>query len=317
MKSHRSLVWVFITALGLVVVSGFFLSALNSGDSEGAVQRGKAEARIALRQIGRTTPGINLRDGGELQPIYSGAEELKRALEKGLARPAALASADFDEDGVPDLASGYLGPKGGILTVRRGNVDSIYPNSPEAQQRKARGEFSKSPFLSQASVFEVPEAPDLLGTGDFDADGHADVIAAARGSDKLYFLPGDARGGLGRAQPIELPGRVTALEIGEINRAEGLPDVVVGIMGANGPEVLVFESAEGAIKAKPEVFPLPAEATALALGQLDEDYPMDLAVAAGHELVILHGRDRRLSLDEARRAEVPPAAITFLRQQIH
>jgi uncharacterized repeat protein (TIGR01451 family) len=37
---------------------------------------------------------------------------------------------------------------------------------------------------------------------------------------------------------------------------------------------------------------LPAEAVALALGQLDRSYEMDLAVAAGHDLVIVHGRDR-------------------------
>src|SRR5439155_332567 len=48
----------------------------------------------------------------------------------------------------------------------------------------------------------------------------------------------------------------------------------------------------------------------LALGQLDNEYTMDLAVSAGDELVIVHGRDRKLSLDETERAKVSPALVT-------
>lgn len=141
------------------------------------------------------------------------------------------------------------------------------------------------------------------------------------------------------AKPIPLPGAVTTLTTGEINRRDGLVDVVVGIVGADGPQALVFESPDGALRGviagahgetpvqitgagaplvgatvsgRPpwsEVMSLPAEATALALGQLDDSYEMDLAVAAGSELLIVHGRDRKLSLDEIRRAEVRPATI--------
>jgi hypothetical protein len=179
-----------------------------------------------------------------------------------------------------------------------------------------------------------------LGAGDFDADGHWDVVGAARGSGRLWWLPGDGRGGFGDAQQVKLPGVVTALTVGEINRRDGLDDVVVGISGKDGPQVLVFEWPEGAlsvgasVSGRPpvaagdfnagghrgpprqglasrwsEAFALPAEATALALGQLDENYEMDLAVTAGREVIIVHGRDRKLSLDEAQRAEVKPAYI--------
>jgi hypothetical protein len=55
---------------------------------------------------------------------------------------------------------------------------------------------------------------------------------------------------------------------------------------------------------------MPAEVTSLALGQLDESYEMDLAIAAGRELVVVHGRDRKLSLDAVRQAEVKPATIS-------
>jgi len=73
--------------------------------------------------------------------------------------------------------------------------------------------------------------------------------------------------------------------------------------------VLVFEGPQGALRASPEVFDLPEDAASLALGQLDDSYEMDLAIAAGHELMFLHGRDRKLSLDNERQAQVRPADI--------
>jgi hypothetical protein len=148
--------------------------------------------------------------------------------------------------------------------------------------------------LSPAKVFDLPEAPEFLGTGDFDADGHLDVVIAARGSNVLYWFPGDGQGGFDPVEEIELPGAVTALVTGGINRRDGSMDVVVGIIGPDGPELLVFEWLE----AEPKVFALPAEATALAVGQLDEDYLLDLAVAAGRELLIVHGEDRGSRIED-------------------
>lgn len=66
------------------------------------------------------------------------------------------------------------------MTLHRGNVDSIFPNSSEAQERKANGTLTDAPSLSSARVLEVPDASELLGTGDVDVDGHPDVVAAAR-----------------------------------------------------------------------------------------------------------------------------------------
>ena len=55
---------------------------------------------------------------------------------------------------------------------------------------------------------------------------------------------------------------------------------------------------------------MPAEANGLTLGQMDEDVYVDLAVAAGNRLVIIHGRDRKLSLDKIRQREVLPAVFS-------
>lgn len=262
---------------------------------------------------GTGKPWVHLEDMHQQPAIFTKAAG-SELLERGLAKPAALAAADFDEDGVPDLISGYIGPSGGLITIQRGNVDSIFPNSPEARKRGAGLDsaghgFSQEAFELSARVFGIPDEPDFLGAGDFDNDGHWDVVASARGSERLILLPGDGRGGFGAAKEIRLPGRVTALITGEMNRADGLTDVVAGIGGPDGPQILIFEGPEGALKAQAERLPLPAEASAMALGHLDDRYEVDLAVAAGSQLVIVHGRDRRLSLDESRQSEVKLAVI--------
>ena len=101
-------------------------------------------------QAAHINPEISLQNGYDLLTTYTGPAELTKALEQNLAQPLSLASADFDEDGVPDLISGYSYGGRGIVTLLRGNIDSIYPNAPEAKQRKANGEFTDAPFLSPA-----------------------------------------------------------------------------------------------------------------------------------------------------------------------
>src|ERR1051326_1196673 len=103
--------------------------------------------RVTVRAAGRGSPWINLRDGHDL--LTSEGKAL------AAAQPLALAAGDFDEDGVPDLLSAYHSPSGSLIVLHRGNVDAIYPNTREAEQRKARGEFTDAPFLSPALVFEV------------------------------------------------------------------------------------------------------------------------------------------------------------------
>src|SRR2546425_792916 len=257
---------------------------------------------ISIHAAGRGNPTINLSDGHDVLISYVGSDELRQVLEKNQAEPLSLASADFDEDGVPDLISGYSYHGRGIITLLRGNVDSIYPNAPEAKERKANGTFTDAPFLSPAQVFSAPVAADFVGAGDFDGDSHWDVVVASRTHNALYLLSGDGHGGFQPAKEIPLRGVVTAMTTGEIKRAGGLTDVVIGVDGEDGPKLMVFEGPEGALRAQPEVFSAPAPVTSLALGQLDNEYPIDLAVAAGNELMIVHGRDRKLSLDETQRA---------------
>src|SRR5947207_2161495 len=165
-----------------------------------------------------------------------------------LDQPLSLASDDFNNDGLPDLIAGYREPfGGGVIRISYGNAAAFYVNT-AALSTNSEGSFAAMPFFVSPQLFSVPEPPDYLGVGDFDRDGHCDGLVAARGGGVLYLLKGDGHGGLGLAQRIELTGRLTALAIGEINRADGLPDVIAGVVGKDGPRLLVFQSSEGAMK---------------------------------------------------------------------
>ena len=267
---------------------------------------------ISVQASGRGRPWINFGDGHELLGSYTGEPSVISEMQAAPARPLSLAAADMDGDGVPDLLSGFGAQSGGIISVYRGNVDSIYPNSPEALARKSNGAFTNAPFLSPARLFEVPSAPDFIEAGDFNADGFMDVAIASRGSNRLYVLNGDGSGGLEGARSVELPGEVTAMASGDVNRRDGLTDLVVGVTGAEGQKLLVFEGPEGALKSTPEVISLPGKGAAISVGYLYNDTYADIAVVAGKYLVTVHGRDRRLSMSTAAQAEVAPAVVSKL-----
>ncbi len=304
-----------IAALSLLLAPGLGLisphlsvrtrvSANNRGTN--AMGAGLSE-QITLHTAGR--PQITLADGHDLSTTYRGPDGLRQSLEQNQAQGLALAASDFDEDGTQDLISGYAGSSGGILTLQRGNVDAIYPNSPEARTRKAAGQFTNSPFLSLADSFELPVSADFLAAGDFDGDGHKDIVAAARGGDALYFMPGDGKGSLSATKRFALGGRVTALVSGEINRADGLADIIVGIASAEGPKALIFQGARGALRSTPEKIALPAEADAFALGQMDDDRMIDLAVGAKDQLLVIEGRARDISRSGVKRPETTQPII--------
>jgi hypothetical protein len=116
---------------------------------------------------------------------------------------------------------------------------------------------------------------------------------------------------------LALDGKVAALASGEVNRPDGLPEVVVAVDTRSGWELLVYESPRGALNGEPERFPLPAPVTALALGQLDDHPGRDVAVAAGDHLIVIHGRDRRLTRDPSRQAEVSAPRIEVQKLPLH
>ena len=259
-------------------------------------------ATLCAQGPGPQAPAVRLRLAAE---VSSTADLLQTG-----AAGRTLATGGFDEDGVPDLVTGYATRDGGRITVQRGNVDAIYPNSAEANARRERGEFTAAAFFPAPGSVALADAADFVGAGDFDADGHWDIVAAGRGGTKLYWLRGNGRGNFGAPASIDLGGNVTAFATGEVNRVDGLTDVAIGIATADGARVLVFEGAEGALRRAPESFAVPAAVNDLALGNPRAPFLHDLAIASGNEVVVVQGRDRKLSLDAEAQARVAPAQVS-------
>jgi len=247
----------------------------------------------------RGNPWINVLDGKEISTGFSGADDWRAGVENNRTRPLSAATADFDEDGMPDLVTGY---ENGALSLMRGNVDALFPNAPEAKQRQAQGAFSDASFSSPAQISGLPVKADFLAAGDFDADGHFDIAVAARNEKALYFLRGDGKGAFEGAKKIELEGSVTAFLAEDFNRRDGLHELIVGIQNGRKGQVLIFEHPYGAMKAVPEVFNFDDPVTSLSINFIEGNAHPDLAVAAGGELAVLRGRDRKLLFDESGRS---------------
>lgn len=327
MKRNHTLALVSFVAAGLSLVpssnllrtsaSGFVASAQENSDVRGFLRRS-----VTARAAGRGNPWVTLRDGLSAPAQYQGSSKLVQQLKENQTRPLSVGSADFDEDGVPDLVAGYAGTKDGVISVQRGDTDTIFTNTREAiahrAQLRAAAELPpasddiQSPFFVSSRTFDVSSAPQFLGTGDFDGDGHRDVVTAEAGSGALVLLSGDGRGGFAPARSIALPEKVTAVATGDVNRIDGLADIMVAVKGSGASRLLIFEGRAGALNAAPEMITLPSESKSIALGQLDDSFPVDIAVAAGRELIIVRGRDRKHSTVDGEKLDAEPPAVTRL-----
>lgn len=236
----------------------------------------------------QSSPWLLLDDGRPLPTMSN----LKRT---AAAAPRALARADLDRNGIPDLLVGLDDSGSGRVVVYLGDQQN-YP---------ARG--ATLPFQPALPTVFVPLAPDLIAAGDFDADGCQDVVVAARDDHRLALLAGDNTGALATPVLIDLPGPVTAMATGEVNRRDSLADLVICVGRDENAQLMVFESPQGALRGTPEVHALQATCGSVAIGQLVPGAEREIVVAAGSEVVVVAGRDRKLTWTHQVRDQVPAA----------
>ena len=259
------------------------------------------QSEVTVNAAGRGKPYFNLRDGRQMQVEYRGDQALANALRSGTAQPRALASADLGTNGTPDVVAGYSYNGMGIVTVQRGNPDAFAPKDESVFSRLQQG-YNPDPLLPEAEVYQVPVPADLLQLGDFNQDNRIDVLVAAKGG-ALFLLAGDEEGRLGTPQQISLPGSVTALTAGQFKAADGSADVAVAVSGSGGASLLLYDGAEGGLAGEPVSYRLSSPASAVEFGEMDSDPFMDVAVASGSQIVIVHGWGRKLTVDPQSRVE--------------
>jgi hypothetical protein len=88
--------------------------------------------------------------------------------------PDALAVADVNHDGAPDILA--ANPESGTVTILLGD---------------RKGHFQKTP----GSPFPAGHLPSDIGVGDFNGDGHPDLLIANHQAPYVTLLLGDGRGG--------------------------------------------------------------------------------------------------------------------------
>src|SRR5437867_4436565 len=281
------------TKIFLLLLLAVSLLWLVRGANSAAKSPTAAKGAITIQAAGRGRPFLNFQDGREVSANYHGNESATQALQSGQARARALTTVDLDGNATPDLVVGYAYGGVGFVTVQHGNPDAFAPNDDSVFVRMQQGN-NPDALLPNAQTYQVPEPVDFIQAGDFNHDNRKDVLVATRGGD-LFLLAGDGQGGLGVPQQIYLPGRVTTLASGEFRAADGQPDVAVGVNGPNGSRLLIYDGTDGGVTATPMEFSLANEATAVQFGGMDTDPFMDIAVAAGNEIDILHGWGRKFS----------------------
>ncbi|HXB20063.1 MAG TPA: hypothetical protein VNV88_01720, partial [Candidatus Solibacter sp.] len=233
----------------------------------------------SIRRLGVARPSQDRGPGEQAVPPT-------RILSSRQARALSLVSADFNGDGIADLAAGYAAPHGGgIIAVHYGSLDAFAPQSDAAFQAIGRGEFPAS-FLPEARVFSVPVAPDLLAVGNLTGSGTNDLVVAARGASVLYVLPGDGHGSFRAPQVVNLAGGVTAIGGGRLDRTSPSSDLIVGISSPDGPSLLVYRGASKGPKLLAH-YSLGGPVSSIAFGNLTAGAGADAAVVADGDLFIL------------------------------
>ena len=122
---------------------------------------------------------------------------------------------DFDEDGHPDLAL----PNAGQITGEHGNTVVVFLND-------GTGAFA------QAGEFLVTERPRTLAVGDFDGDGHLDLVADSYrfSSEHLAVLFGTGTGSFGPRVLVPVGDFTQGVSAADLD-GDGSDDIMTSVFG--------------------------------------------------------------------------------------
>ncbi len=169
--------------------------------------------------------------------------------------PAAVATADFDSDGNPDLVAAMGSPD--TVQVFRGNgIGGLAP-----------GDFE--------GIGVIPSA---IVVGDFDGNGFPDVAATSEGSGFVYVYLGDGLGGLAAGLQTGVGAAPRALVAGFFN-ADARLDLAVANSISNNVSILLGNGNGTFIPAAMSPVAVGISPQGIAAADIDGDMDLDLVTA--------------------------------------
>ena len=216
----------------------------------------------------------------------------------GAGTPSNLTIADFNGDGLPDLAVISASTNSLFVLINRGNgtfLDAKPINAGLTPAAVVAGDFNGDGHQDLA-VVSLSGLGILLGNGDgtfqplvnirlafgnalavadFNGDGILDLVVGYSGSDALDLLLGNGNGTFQPIVSVPASSNVVTIAVADLN-GDGKPDLVLAT-GADDQVLTMLNKGNGTFDAPESV--LVVGATALAIGDFNGDGKVDVACA--------------------------------------
>lgn len=272
---------IFSALLLIPILAGiaFFINRAIRAESENNSQQSRKidderqsftapTASAPVADIGeRSSVWLKLQAGKSLETTYYGGEKSISALRGNRAEPVSQVAADFNADGYADLISGFRnsGANGGLLALRRASREAFMPQDEQILADLRNGVFPNS-FEKNATVIEIPTAPDFIVTGKFTQDSAVDLVFAARGGHSIYLMTSDGSGGFNQPLEIAVGGEITALAANLLNLKTGTyAGVIAAVKSEKSSFIAVFDGSQELGKAAPRHIKIEGDVTSLIL----------------------------------------------------
>lgn len=221
---------------------------------------------------------------------FSAAQDFATA-----ANPGAVAVADFDGDGHPDVAVDEAGA----------SQVSIYLGD-------GTGSFTQSPSSIQSTHAQDTLNPGMAA-GDFNGDGHPDLVVSSGGSAGgfLSIYLGDGSGGLTADGLVVAGFDSQLLDVGDLN-GDGNLDIAAADDGNQSVSVLLG-NGDGTFQTATQ-YAVGSSPSDVAIGDLNEDGNPDLVVSnfgAGDVSILLGNGDGTFQPESETSAGASPESVTL------